>query len=496
MKNIAVLNAVGIRPQAFETLLDGKSSLDLAFDRAQAFPSVCQTVLLSDGNAGRMPECRILSHEHWTDRRLLEAFKELGSGYDNIYYFFADCPLLDARLAETMLRNHARYSADYSFADGYPYGLTPEILSVRVVDALLLLTEKEQAPLQRETVFEVVKKDINSFDIETEIAPKDLRLLRVSLSADSRRNLMLLKRIVAAGGRDAETVCRILDAEPSILRTLPAYVTIQAVAGAVDHCVYDPWGVQFPGEVGLRRAIDTDGFAVAVQKIADFCEDAVVTLSAFGEPGLHPRILDLIRIVGRSPRLSLIIETSGKGWPAGVVDRIAEANETPPMWIVFLDAHSETAYRSVRGEGFAEACECAGKLLSLFPDRTYVQAVRMKDNEEDLERFYRAWKERTENVIVQKYDSVCGLLADRRATDLSPLKRMPCWHLKRDLHIAVDGTVPLCREDVRNCVVLGNVLEEPLPQIWERGEVHYADHVAERYLDMCKRCDEYYTYNF
>ena len=88
-------------------------------------------------------------------------------------------------------------------------------------------------------------------------------------------------------------------------------------------------------------------------------------------------------------------------------------------------------------------------LLSAFTGTAWVQAVRMKENEEDLDVFYKTWKAKTENVIVQKYDSFSGLLPDRKVADLSPVERFPCWHLKRDMAILLDGTVPLCREDVR-----------------------------------------------
>ena len=48
------------------------------------------------------------------------------------------------------------------------------------------------------------------------------------------------------------------------------------------------------------------------------------------------------------------------------------------------------------------------------------------------------------------------------------MKRFPCWHLKRDMAILIDGTVPLCREDVRAEHPQGNALTEDLAAIWER----------------------------
>ncbi len=120
----------------------------------------------------------------------------------------------------------------------------------------------------------------------------------------------------------------------------------------------------------------------------------------------------------------------------------------------------------------------------------------MKENEEDLEIFYKSWKTKTENIIIQKYDSFSAFLPDRKVADLSPVRRFPCWHLKRDMAVLLDGTVPLCREDVRVEHTLGNAFTEDLAKIWGRGESVYQQHIAEKYPSLCARCDEYYTYNF
>ena len=74
----------------------------------------------------------------------------------------------------------------------------------------------------RGAVFEVVKKDINSFDVETELAPADLRLLRLSLSSGTKRNHLLLTRLLEAGASEADSACRLVQEKPELLRTLPA----------------------------------------------------------------------------------------------------------------------------------------------------------------------------------------------------------------------------------------------------------------------------------
>jgi spiro-SPASM protein len=208
-----------------------------------------------------------------------------------------------------------------------------------------------------------------------------------------------------------------------------------------------------------------------------------------------------VRAAARHAGIRLVIETSGVGWRPGVLAEIASSLSTTtaastPTWIVSLDAASAAVYESLRGQGFVEASATAAELTKLFPSTTHVQAVRMKENEEDLETFYRDWKQRTERVIIQKYDDFAGALPDRKVADLSPLARFPCWHLRRDLAVLMDGTVPLCREDLRATVALGNAFTEDLATIWERGGRQYDRHIAGDLPDLCAGCDEYYTFNF
>jgi spiro-SPASM protein len=500
MKNIAVISAIDLRPPAARPVMNGLSSFQRALEFARGLPGVTQTVLLASPARPLPPNTppgfRVIERESWTVADLTAEIEKAAEGFEDIFYFFADCPFLDLSITERMHRNHRRYWADYTFADGFPQGLTPEILTRETASRLRGMASAEAGLPDREALFTVIRKDINSFDIETELAPADLRLLRVWLSADTERNFLLLKRIVEAGGSDSESICRVLQEQPRILRTLPAFFPIQVVEKCPHACSYCPYPV-FAGDVTKKSAVmEPEKFAALMSRIAAFSGDAVIDISLWGEPSLHPQVFQLISSVLSTPGLSLVIETSGVGWDAGVFSRVKESFASQPTWIVSLDASTEQMYRRLRGEGYAEAMRTAELLLAAFPAKTWVQAVRMKENEDDLEVFYKSWKARTENIIIQKYDSFSAFLPDRKVADLSPVKRFPCWHLKRDMAILLDGTVPLCREDLRREHVLGNAFLEELTAIWDRGESTYRQHIAENYPPLCAGCDEYYTYNF
>jgi len=501
MSTIAVVNGIDLSATASRPLAGGPPALQRSLAAASRLPGAPRVVLLANGPLEPGPGVRVVRRDAWTSAALLEALAEAATGIDDIFYYFADFALLDPGLATRMYEDHRRYFAEYTFADGYPAGLAPELLRTDAVARLRSLVAGfpdllAKSPA-RDTLFTILQKDINSFDVETVLARRDQRLLRASLTADCERNALLVEALLARGVDGAEAAASALEADPGMLRTLPAFFNVQVVAACPQSCAYCPYPATVGDPRALGDAMPVERFAALLDDIQRFAHDAHVSISLWGEPSMHPAIEDLVAAAAARPGIRLVVETSGVGWRSGVLAAIASAPAARTVtWIVSLDAATAGVYAGLRGEGFAEAGATAGELLRSFPDTTYVQAVRMKENEEDLEAFYREWKQRTEHVIIQKYDSFGGVVADRRVADLAPLSRFPCWHLRRDVTILLDGTVPLCREDLRAGAALGNAFTDGLEAIWERGGRQYARHVQGDLPDLCGRCDEYYTFNF
>jgi spiro-SPASM protein len=517
MENLLFLHALGLSEYALEWELPlpgdpggGKNAFLQTVERCLQLPELTSIVVLTDIPGEKLRAFwkaewgDVVSRPSWTAVELLQYMRERGETYDHLFLAWADSPLLDIALSGGMYARHRRFFADYTFADGYPLGLSPGILKPSALSRLVELARRNETAVGRDYVFEVLQKDINTFDLETEIAPRDQRLLRVSLSADTRRNFLLLKRVIEAGGNDAESVQTILDTRPELLRTLPAYYNVQIAGGCPQSCSYCPYP-QFGGDILARRdEMSLDNWSTLLDQAAEFSGDAVIGISAWGEPALHSRIVEIIAEVLDRRELSLVIETSGVGWSVPALEEIArradsvEGGKTGRLsWIVSLDADERSLYEKLRGPQFDEARATVDVLRELFPGQVYVQAVRMKSSEDQLDAFFRRW-EREENleVIIQKYDSFCGMLPDRKVTDLTPIERFPCWHLKRDLCILIDGSVPMCREDVKGEYLLGNVFREGIEEIWKRGDRYYRQHIDEKYPPLCEKCDEFYTYNF
>ena len=515
MKALTVLFGGRLKKEAFKNSFNAFS---LAIKAAMSFPNSERTIILGvDGIDYPLlnQEIELIKSEFWTKKSLLEELSRLSKGEYHIYYAWADCPLLDPNLAGKLFERHIRYSAEYSYADGWPYGLAPEILSPGTAGILANIAGDDKEPVERDSIFAVLQKDINSFDIETEISPVDLRPWRISLSADSPLNLQLMERLINAGLKTHEDAEKFVMEKQELLRSLPSYFNIQVSSVCPQSCSICPWpnhGNQIKAQNNFMSKSD---FSLLLDKIEAFTGEGIISTSLWGEIALHPEKMDLIKMVLQRPAFSLIIETAGIGWIRSDLEELADLAAKAPVrlshvcpsplsWIVSLDAHSPELYSKIRGSGFAEANSCARSLLSLFPGNAYVQAVRLTGHEDDIENFYRSWKSEGssdgKHVIIQKYDDFAGAMEKLQASDLSPVKRRPCWHLKRGMNILLNGDVPCCREELDALKgegrIWGNVFKEELPVIWERGSPLYIEHCQSQYNGICKDCDEYYTFNF
>ncbi len=500
MSTTVFINAIDLTDYAFKKLPSGTSAFDSVLRSAESLPDLNKIVLLAEENFSAEGNFSIINPSGRDMSGLIKAFQQGIGDSENLFYIYGDTPLLNKAVTETMYKNHMQYFASYTFADGYPYGTAPEIIKGSVLDQLLALAEKNSIPVSRKSVFELIKKDINSFDIETEISRIDQRMLRVSLTADTKRNYNQLCRIMDNLGRDrlsdADALIDLIESKQILLRGEPSFINVQITGGCYQTCSYCPYPETGGDILNRTDEMSIGNWQEILEKVSLFSDDAVFSISMWGEPSRHSDFTAIVRALLKFENFRLIIETSGIGWDNRVLDDVSKIAGGRVDWILSMDAENIESYTRVRGDGWEEAVSTADYLKKLFPDNLYIQLVRMEAEEDYLEKFYRGWKEKDFKMIIQKHDHFCGFLPDRRVTDISPVKRFPCWHLKRDLNILIDGTVPLCREDLQKSHIMGNIFEDAIDFIWKNGEALYINHLDGDYPDLCRGCDEYYTYNF
>jgi len=517
MKTLVVLLASDISAYAFKPLKDDNQPAFLsAYSRALQLPDAercivaapaAEYTLLKQECAGKIPEGSMIALPEATAAALFTALLPDAAETDHLFFVWADAPFLDVQAAAQLYEQHCTYRAEYSFADGYPEGLLPQLLDRRMVALLAKLPHAQEAPLTRTFLFDLIKPDINAYDLETMIAPQDVRQFRLHFYTDTKAAWLLCRSFTDI---TAENYARLIQARQECLRPLPAYYGIETVACHPLASLYRPPMVSNCFDPKL--CMDLSRIQRIADSIAAFSETAVISLSLYGDPLLHPRVVDTIAHILSYPSLSVLIETSGIAGSHELYSAIREKVSAAPArssvylpiyWIVGIDAVSAPLYGRVHqlSEAQAElslkqAAAAACELASLFPNSVWAQMIRMNENEAELEAFYRLWEKQAAHPLIQKYDHLCGQLPDRRTADLSPLERHACWHLKRDMSICNDGSVPLCKEDIGKSILLGNVFVDSLDSIWQNGSKYYQEQAKSVYKGLCGTCDEYYTYNF
>lgn len=515
---------------AFEKVLIWASDID---DRAATVvltvPSMEKSVKEGISSVG-FSGVKTISNENWTIDVLLEklAVETSTSGADVAVFAFADCPFLSKELTENLFESHVKYISEYTFQDGYPFGFAPEVIDKGTLNILSSMCKNQIAQgkiaskelsVTHDSIFNVMKADINSFDLEAVMSEKDYRLLRLDFSCDKKENFIASKKLYEKA-LDTKTLFTpkalsdLAEKAVEVQKTVPAFYSLQLTEKNASWPIYSPLTKEKNGVPQKTMSLET--FNALVNDIAKFSENAFVGLGGWGEPLLIENLSAYVATVLSYPGLSVLIETDGLCLTEKQVSEIRNVVENVPerksgaekiIWIVGIDAFSGKKYMELRQvevpchniSPFMKAVDSVSVLERNFPGCAYPQFTRMVENEDELEAFFRYWNEKTNpscgKVIIQKYSTFCGLLPARKTADLSPLTRNPCWHLKRDMTILVDGKVPLCRERVFEDIQ-GNVFEDGIESVWNKITSFAEEHINGSFDQKCENCDEYYTFNF
>ena len=499
-----------------ELVFSGKSAKEL-----------CQIAALSFGF-----EVRTISGLS-TISALLEELDKIcrETGSENLIFGYADCLFLNKSLALGLLSTHLDYKAEYTFAEGYPLGFAPEVLNAGTIGILKELsktTAKETGDqkITRHSIMDIIKTDINSFEVETVLAPVDWRLFRYAFDCSKKENFIACQRLYEQtkacltekeGLALADPVALSENAakNPDILKTVPAFYNLQLAQKCHGKCSYCPYPAQLKQKEGAEPAaaekiMDFDKACTLISQISEYSGEAVVGLSAWGECFNHPDLYKIIEKILSYEGLSVFIEADGCSIPDDFAEKAAKIVNAAPertngwskiMLAVSMDGFTAQTCAGLRGSGFKleKSVEAVKKLQETMPGCVYPQFVRMNANESELESFFRYWKEKSNasggNFIIQKFNSFAGLLKNEEPADLSPLDRNICWHLRRDMTILYDGAVPLCHSRVLDDIQ-GNVFEEGIENVWKKLDIELKNHIEQNYCEKCGGCDEFYTFNF
>lgn len=271
-----------------------------------------------------------------------------------------------------------------------------------------------------------------------------------------------------------------------------------------------------------RPAQDMDGalFGRLIEQIAEYdARDAVdfVALHWFGEPLLHPQLLDLIALAGESlPNLrrrglqrkavrGLCLSTNGV---LLTEERARDLLDSPLTWLaVSVDGSTSETYEQMRvGGAFAEVVANVERLLALNARQRRelptlaVQVIVTQTTAPELEECLARWERHlagapNARVELKPYTNWAGQVQAPELCPTDPRRdffHLNCGYLWDTMAVGAGGEAGLCCYDMDARHGLGNAAETPLREVWHgealqalRGRMARGQLAG---LPLCEQC--------
>ncbi len=439
-------------------------------------------------------------------QNIILQIKKIFSNTDinHILYFTSIHPFWDFSITSRLLEYADEYYPDYTFGENIPPGMVPDIFSRSFAETL----ENEFQDLLNSPVdFEVIpfmRKNLNNFHVEIHYESPDFRMLRLDFSLKSDRSILESHQFFRqAGIPDYSALEKIMADNPEILYTQPSYLEVEIHSGCDYACTFCPRQyIPIPEKSIQPEALD---------KISSFLDqslrDVTITLGGMGEPLLHPDVFGIFRRFLPHPALKrLIVETNGF-YLETIIPALPELAEHIGKILFIINFNSIEKYETIHGAPAGALEKINRNLRDLTQvyreqnwnlEKIYIQMLKIEENEMETDAIYAMTKELGISFLLQKYNTYLDLMPQKRVSDMTPLERSFCWHLRRDIFIRADGSVSYCKQDVAGKIPVGNLKNEEIQDIFHRRQTDWIRNYRADYPEnpACAVCDEYFTFNF
>ena len=395
----------------------------------------------------------------------LEKWKKIFSktGSNHIIKIFADSPLMDTSIIGEMLDVHLKYLAEFTFSENLPQGLSAEIISKELVD---ILPELEQQSLPLE---DIIKKNINQFDVEIYYKEPGLRDKRISFRSGNKRDKIIMENIFSIKSKIPvySELKNLIENNPGLLFISPSYLEIEITGNCELDCTF----CYRNSLDNYHKDIDISIYEKILKQMQMFNIPYTICMGGSGEPFEHDNFYKLLELTVNDPLVEqLIIETNGINADSGYKTFLEKSNLKNIKTIININGFNIETYESIHKKDYFQRLLDnieSLKSLPLYKDKIYLQIMKINETESFLDKYYDFWEKLELPIILQKHNSYLGKIEDKNYSDLSPIERIPCWHLQRDLYILADGRVSFCKQDIGGENSVGNLKDETLNEIWD-----------------------------
>ncbi|MEE1290659.1 MAG: spiro-SPASM protein [Spirochaetota bacterium] len=442
-------------------------------------------IVLQNGNIDKIPDRfkNVIVSDMSVNNVLSTMIKEVKNS-DHVMVMNATNPFLDKNFIHNMFSRHKDFMADYTYSIGYPDGLLPTILSVSCLKQLQEISKNVEIDVGecKDYLFQLLSKDINSFDVETFISPVDLRIKRCSVGNSDAGELIFTSALVEKLGLNAsfDDLVLFISQNSQYLFSTIYSLFIDITNNEATSATY------LPKNTSTVDFMDLGTIQKIAQEFSEINSKIKVIIGNKCEPMIHPDFVNVVNVFAEKG-FNVIIETFANVLP----ENLSEISEFDNVTFVFkIDAQNENTYRMIHPNGDYKTAINNYEKVKELGFKAYFQIVRTVETENDIEVLI---KNKQSNLLIKKYSSYCNVLADKKVVDLSPLERFECYHLRRDMYLDSAADVYYC---IYSDKKIGNAKLEKITELINKQKNAFISHAQGQMSDFCKLCDDYYTFNF
>lgn len=219
------------------------------------------------------------------------------------------------------------------------------------------------------------------------------------------------------------------------------------------------------------------------------------------EPFVDKRMVDFIALAKEIvPQADVTVTTNGSMVTPAVSDRMV-ASGLDAIWFSFNGATKET-YEKIMGVSYQTVMNNIQYLLKIKPEslKVFVNMIETKPMRDEIDTNIAYWKSMGVEAGPSPLVNRAGNVDDYNELNYKPVAEKPvrvCDLPYHKIYILYNGDVVLCCMDWRRQVVLGNVAQQSIRDIW-LGEQYRRireklTHRKVQELELCSTCSYTYT---
>lgn len=231
-----------------------------------------------------------------------------------------------------------------------------------------------------------------------------------------------------------------------------------------------------------------------IKKIFDQCAGRLPALliGTGAESLLHPKIKTIIKMAHEAEIMDIILSTNGVLLDDSLIELLIDLQIA--RITISIDASTPETYKKIRGGDLRQVEKNIMSLAKKKKERQSqlpylrVTFVRQEDNEHEVDAFTEKWLGVADRVDVQ---DLIELQGDNDETQITnDMIARTCSHPFQRLSVGHDGQVSPCCTFYNKFLVLGNINESSLDELWHGDKIkRLRKSLLDRdFCGACKKC--------